>query len=285
MYGIARRAAPDRMGGAVAAGLRRLRARCASATPPTASCSSTCSARSWTRCTRRAAAGSPRANPAGPCSMAFLAHLERIWTEPDEGHLGGARRAPALHLFQGDGLGRLRSRDQERRGIRPRRPARPLARARAPPFTPTSAGAASIPQPDSFVQSYDRQAARCQPAAAAAWSASCRRTIRACAARSQAIERRLMVDGFVLRYDTAAADDGLPPGEGAVPGLQLLAGRRLCDARIAGTTRARCSTGCWRCATTSACSARNTTRAAAELRRQFPAGVLPSSRWSTARST
>jgi GH15 family glucan-1,4-alpha-glucosidase len=30
-----------------------------------------------------------------------------------------------------------------------------------------------------------------------------------------AIERRLAVDGFVLRYDTAQCDDGLPPGEGA----------------------------------------------------------------------
>ena len=29
-----------------------------------------------------------------------------------------------------------------------------------------------------------------------------------------AIERRLMRDGFVIRYDTAAVDDGLPPGEG-----------------------------------------------------------------------
>jgi GH15 family glucan-1,4-alpha-glucosidase len=31
----------------------------------------------------------------------------------------------------------------------------------------------------------------------------------------QAIERRLLADGFVMRYDTAASDDGLPPGEGA----------------------------------------------------------------------
>jgi GH15 family glucan-1,4-alpha-glucosidase len=31
----------------------------------------------------------------------------------------------------------------------------------------------------------------------------------------QAIEQRLLVDGFVLRYDTAASNDGLPPGEGA----------------------------------------------------------------------
>jgi GH15 family glucan-1,4-alpha-glucosidase len=30
-----------------------------------------------------------------------------------------------------------------------------------------------------------------------------------------AIERRLMRDGLVLRYDSAAAGDGMPPGEGA----------------------------------------------------------------------
>ncbi len=29
------------------------------------------------------------------------------------------------------------------------------------------------------------------------------------------IERRLVVDGLVLRYDSAATDDGLPQGEGA----------------------------------------------------------------------
>src|SRR5262249_46792397 len=31
----------------------------------------------------------------------------------------------------------------------------------------------------------------------------------------RAIEQRLLVDGFVLRYDTEATADGLPPGEGA----------------------------------------------------------------------
>jgi GH15 family glucan-1,4-alpha-glucosidase len=31
----------------------------------------------------------------------------------------------------------------------------------------------------------------------------------------EAIQRELLHDGFVLRYDTHAADDGLPPGEGA----------------------------------------------------------------------
>jgi GH15 family glucan-1,4-alpha-glucosidase len=31
----------------------------------------------------------------------------------------------------------------------------------------------------------------------------------------EAVERRLMPNGFVMRYDTRASDDGLPPGEGA----------------------------------------------------------------------
>jgi GH15 family glucan-1,4-alpha-glucosidase len=31
----------------------------------------------------------------------------------------------------------------------------------------------------------------------------------------QAIEQRLLVDGFVMRYDTGSSDDGLPAGEGA----------------------------------------------------------------------
>jgi GH15 family glucan-1,4-alpha-glucosidase len=31
----------------------------------------------------------------------------------------------------------------------------------------------------------------------------------------EAIEQRLLVDGFVLRYDTGTSEDGLPPGEGA----------------------------------------------------------------------
>ena len=41
----------------------------------------------------------------------------------------------------------------------------------------------------------------------------------------EAIERELMVDGFVKRYDTGATEDGMPPGEGSVSRLQLLDGR------------------------------------------------------------
>ncbi len=67
----------------------------------------------------------------------------------------------------------------------------------------------------SFVQCLRREGARRQPAAAAGRSASCRRTIRGSRGTIAAIERDLMVDGFVLRYDTRTTDDGLPPGEGA----------------------------------------------------------------------
>ena len=35
----------------------------------------------------------------------------------------------------------------------------------------------------------------------------------------EAIQRELCRDGFVLRYDTREADDGLPPGEGETAGF------------------------------------------------------------------
>jgi GH15 family glucan-1,4-alpha-glucosidase len=48
-----------------------------------------------------------------------------------------------------------------------------------------------------------------------------------------AIERRLLRDGFVMRYDTGEVDDGLPPGEGAflacsfwLADVYILQGRR-----------------------------------------------------------
>jgi GH15 family glucan-1,4-alpha-glucosidase len=42
----------------------------------------------------------------------------------------------------------------------------------------------------------------------------------------EAIERELLVDGFVQRYPTEKTDDGLPPGEGAF----LACSFWLCDA-------------------------------------------------------
>ncbi len=70
----------------------------------------------------------------------------------------------------------------------------------------------------------------------------------------EAIERKLLRGGFVLRYDTAATEDGLPPGEGAflpcsfwLADAYLLIGRRA-DAqrlfeRLVGLCRRRPARG------------------------------------------
>ena len=76
----------------------------------------------------------------------------------------------------------------------------------------------------------------------------------------EAIERKLLHGGFVLRYDTAATEDGLPPGEGAfLPCSFWLADAYVLIGRRA--TRSACLSGWSACATTSACSRRNTTLA------------------------
>ena len=52
-------------------------------------------------------------------------------------HLGGAHRAAALHLFEGDGVGRVRPRHQERRDVRPAGRRGALAHACATRSAPT----------------------------------------------------------------------------------------------------------------------------------------------------
>ncbi len=62
------RATPQRVRGRLAPGLRGLEHRCGSATPPTTSTSSTCTARWSTRCTRAATWASRRTPTRGRCS-------------------------------------------------------------------------------------------------------------------------------------------------------------------------------------------------------------------------
>ena len=76
----------------------------------------------------------------------------------------------------------------------------------------------------------------------------------------EAIERKLLRGGFVLRYDTAATEDGLPPGEGAfLPCSFWLADAYLLIGRRADAQRLFRAAG--RLVPTSACSRRNTTLA------------------------
>ena len=52
--------------------------------------------------------------PAWALQRALLDHLETIWREPDEGIWEVRNGRAAVHLFQGDGLGRLRPRRRRR---------------------------------------------------------------------------------------------------------------------------------------------------------------------------
>jgi GH15 family glucan-1,4-alpha-glucosidase len=69
-----------------------------------------------------------------------------------------------------------------------------------------------------------------------------------------AIERRLVVDGFVMRYDTGEVVDGLPPGEGAFLACSFwLADNYILQGRIAEARELferllslRNDVGCWR---------------------------------------
>ena len=248
-----RRAAPDRMGGALAARLRGLRAGAHRQRGPRPA-----PARRVRRGDGRAAPGAPR-RPCRPSEAgwalqrALLEHLETIWSEPDEGIWEVRGAPPAFHLFEGDGLGGVRPRHQERREVRPRRAGRALARGCATRFTTRSARHGFDREARQLRAVLRLRAARREPAAACRWSASCRRDDPRVRGTVEAIEQRLLVDGFVLRYDTRAHRRRPAAGRGRVPRLQLLAGRRLHPAAAAGRTRARCSSACSRCATTSAC--------------------------------
>ena len=78
-----------------------------------------------------------------------------------------------------------------------------------------------------------------------------------------AIERELVRDGaFVERYKSATGVGRTAGRRGHVPPMFVLARRRLPPDRPHGPTRRPCSSGCCRCATTSACWPRSTTRAA-----------------------
>ena len=130
------------------------------------------------------------------------------------GHLGNARTAAAIHLFQGHGLGCLRSGHQECGDIRAGRPARRLAQAarrdlrgglRVRLRSRSSAPSCRLMDPISSTPI-------CCICLA---SVFCRLTIRALKGPLRRSKRGLLRDGFVMRYSTDEVEDALPPGEGA----------------------------------------------------------------------
>ena len=75
----------------------------------------------------------------------------------------------------------------------------------------------------------------------------------------RAVERDLLVDGFVLRYRTEGGGDGLQT-ERERSWHAASGWRQPGTCRAARRTPRSCSSGCWPCATTWACSAKSTTR-------------------------
>ena len=230
-----RRAAADRMGSALAARLRRVEAGADRQRRPQ-QFQLDVYGEIMDAITRRAAAGCRPTTSGWDAQLAFLEHLEKIWQRARRGHLGGARRPAALHPFEGHGLGGLRPRDQERRDFRTGRAARRWRKLRDEICNEVCSKAFD-PELGTFVQAYGT---RIWMRACCCFrrSAFCRPTTRACEQTVAAIERRLLRDGLVMRYDTESRRRRPAAGRRRVPGLQFLAGRRLCAARPGGGCRA-----------------------------------------------
>jgi GH15 family glucan-1,4-alpha-glucosidase len=145
--------------------------------------------------------------------QAFLSHLERIWIEPDEGiweTRGGPEHFTYSKVMAWVAFDRA-IKSAEQFGLEG-----PLDRWRelAAAVHADVCRRGFDPELGSFVQSYGSKHLDASllllPVVGflPPEDARVRGTL-------HAIERRLLADGFVLRYDTAATDDGLPPGEGA----------------------------------------------------------------------
>jgi GH15 family glucan-1,4-alpha-glucosidase len=145
--------------------------------------------------------------------QAFLAYLERIWTEPDEGiwEMRSARR----HFTYSKVLAWVAF-DRAVKSAQQFGLEGPVDRWReiAATIHADVCRRGFDPELGSFVQSYGAKELDAsllllpQVGFLPPDDARVRGTVRA-------VERRLLADGFVMRYDTAASKDGLPPGEGA----------------------------------------------------------------------
>jgi GH15 family glucan-1,4-alpha-glucosidase len=144
---------------------------------------------------------------------AFLSHLERIWTEPDAGIWevrGGPRHFTYSKVMAWVAFDRA-IKSAEQFGLEG-----PVARWRelAAAIRDDVIRHGFDTEVNSFVQSYGSKQLD-----ASLLLLPCVGFLPADDARVRgtvsAIERRLLSDGLVLRYDTATADDGLPQGEGA----------------------------------------------------------------------
>ena len=241
----------------------RARSRCASATPPRGSSSSTSTARCCRAIYAGAQAWACRRREDGWRAVQGAARLprERL-AAARRRHLGGARRAPPLHPLEGHGLGGHRPRVQVHRGVRHRRRRGADACCRTSRALRERIHAEVCergfnPRVGAFTQSYGSDALDASvlviPHFGFLPGSDPRMRRHGGRHREGPAARRLRAP---LRH---RARDRRPAGHrGRLPGLQLLAGRQLRLRRPASTRPRRCSSACSRCATTSACSPRST---------------------------
>ena len=206
----------------------------------------------------------------------LIEFLETALEAARRGHLGGARPAPPLHALEGDGVGRRRPRDQDRR--RATASTGPVERwrdaARRDPRG-RRAATASTRTRNAFTQYYGVDRARRQPADDAAG-----RIPAADDPRVAGHDRgdRARADGRRLRAPLPDATppevDGLPPGEGAfLPCTFWLADNYALHGRDGRGARS-CSSGCWHCATIVGLLSEEYDPRGRAPARQLPAGVL-----------
>jgi GH15 family glucan-1,4-alpha-glucosidase len=145
--------------------------------------------------------------------LAFLAHLENIWTEPDEGiweMRGGKQHFTYSKVMAWVAFDRaIKSAEKfDLPGPRDR------WRAIAAEIHADVCKRGFDPELGSFVQSYGSKQLDASLLQLPTLGFLPPTDPRVCGT-VHAIERRLMVDGFVQRYDTEKSPDGLPAGEGA----------------------------------------------------------------------
>ena len=181
---------------------------------------------------------------------------------------GRCAAAAALHALEGDGVGRVRPRDQERRALRLDGPVERWRELRDADPRRGLQQRRSIP---SSAASSRRTAAlaRREPAADAARRLPARR--RSARARhgrgdrAPTARRRLRAALRLGRTATTACRRARARSSPAASGSPTTRAARPARRGASG-----CSSGCWRCATTSGCSPRSTTSRRKRLVGNFP---------------
>jgi GH15 family glucan-1,4-alpha-glucosidase len=159
--------------------------------------------------------GLPRSDAAAAVQIAFLDHLEKVWREPDESIWevrGGRRQFTYSKVMAWVAFDRaVKSHEAFGRGNHPRADRWRALRAEIHEDVCRHGFDVAL---GSFVQSYgsrELDASLLQIPIVGFLPADDPRVVGTVAA----IERGLMADGFVMRYRSETAPDGLPAGEGA----------------------------------------------------------------------